>query len=198
MGCCCDVIEEIPNKNKKNSIKEEIRNEEKRIPYVEEENAKENKKISKIEEIPNENKKISNINEEILKENKNISNLEDISEINIIYNINKDNIFKDSINIFGPKFVLYNYNKCKMIIDDKEYGITTRYNVKNYNNNILRIKLKGINNITNMNHMFYGCKLLSSLPDISKWNTNKVTNISGMFRGCSSLSYIPLIFQNGI
>ena len=39
--------------------------------------------------------------------------------------------------------------------------------------------------------MFYGCSSLSSLPDISKWNTNNVTNIKGMFYGCSSLSSLP-------
>ena len=32
-----------------------------------------------------------------------------------------------------------------------------------------------------MSYMFSGCKSLSSLPDISKWNTNNVTNMIGMF-----------------
>ena len=39
--------------------------------------------------------------------------------------------------------------------------------------------------------MFWGCLSLSSLPDISKWNTNKVYNMSNMFDGCSSLSSLP-------
>ena len=39
--------------------------------------------------------------------------------------------------------------------------------------------------------MFAGCSSLSSLPDISKWNTNNVTNMSKMFCGCSSLSSLP-------
>ena len=42
-----------------------------------------------------------------------------------------------------------------------------------------------------MNHMFYLCPSLSSLPDISKWNTNNVTNMSCLFSGCSSLSSLP-------
>ena len=41
--------------------------------------------------------------------------------------------------------------------------------------------------------MFGRCSLLSSLPDISKWNTNKVTNLNGIFSGCSSLSDLPNI-----
>ena len=118
--------------------------------------------------------------------NNNISN-KDISEINIIYNINKENI-----NIFGPEFVKNNQNICQMIIDNKEYKITETYNVQNYNNNnILQIKLKGIDNVINMGNMFNGCSSLSSLPDISKWNTRNVTYMIYMFDGCSSLSSLP-------
>ena len=32
--------------------------------------------------------------------------------------------------------------------------------------------------------MFSECKSLSSLPDISKWNTNNVDNMCYMFIGC--------------
>ena len=42
-----------------------------------------------------------------------------------------------------------------------------------------------------MMSMFYGCSSLSSLPDISNWNTNNVTNMWGIFCGCSSLSFLP-------
>ena len=124
-----------------------------------------------------ENKEINNtrINDEIL------------IKINIIYDIKEENY----INIFGSEFVKNNKDICKMIIDDKEYKISEKYNVKNYNNNKLQINLKGINNITDMSYMFYGCESLSSLPDISKWNTNNVTNMSYMFYGCSSLSSLP-------
>ena len=113
----------------------------------------------------------------------------DISEINIIYDIKQENI----IRIFGTKFVENNKNICKMMIDNKEFEITEEYNIENYknNNNKLKIILKGITNVTNMTEMFRECSLLSSLPDISKWNTNKVTNMSYMFYGCSSLSNLP-------
>ena len=38
-----------------------------------------------------------------------------------------------------------------------------------------------------MSYMFHGCTSLSSLPDISKWDTKNVTNMSYMFYWCSSL-----------
>ena len=112
-----------------------------------------------------------------------------VSYINIIYDINQGN--KNVINIFGYEFVKNNKNKCKMIIDNKEYEIADKYNIKNYNNNKLSIKLKGIDNVTNISYMFSDCSSLSSLTDISKWNTNNVTNMSYMFYYCSSLSSLP-------
>ena len=58
----------------------------------------------------------------------------DQSEINIIYNIKRD---KDNIRIFGHKFIENNKNKCKLIIEDKEWEITEEYNIKNFNENKL-------------------------------------------------------------
>ena len=112
----------------------------------------------------------------------------DISEINIIYDINGQN----TINIFGSLFVKNNKNICKMIIDNEEYEITEKYNVKSNNNNKLKVKLKGIDKITNMSYMFYRCLSLSSLPDISNLNTNNVTNMT-IFSGCFSILNIPNI-----
>ena len=46
-----------------------------------------------------------------------------------------------------------------------------------------------------MSYMFCDCKSLSSLPDISKWNSNNVKDISYMFKGCKKDFKIPLKFQ---
>ena len=78
-----------------------------------------------------------------------------------------------------------------MIIDNEEYEIKEKFNIKNYNKNVLNIKLKGIDNIIDMSNMFNGCRSLSSLPDISEWNTNNVTDMSYMFNGCRSLKSLP-------
>ena len=78
-----------------------------------------------------------------------------------------------------------------MIIDNKESELNEKYNIEHYTNNELNIKLKGIDNITNMSFMFYECPSLLYLPDISKWNTSNVIDMSFMFFGCSSLSSLP-------
>ena len=110
----------------------------------------------------------------------------DISEINIIYNIDEE-----IINLFGSEFVKNNKNICKMIINNKECEITEKYNTKDCKDNLLAIKLREIDNVTNMSYMFYECSSLSSLPDISKLNTINVNNMSYMFYGCSSLLSLP-------
>ena len=76
-----------------------------------------------------------------------------LSEINIIYDINRQN----NIRIFGLNFVKNNKNICKMIIDNKEYEISVEFKVKSNNDNILKIKLTGIENVTNMSYIFYEC-----------------------------------------
>ena len=115
-----------------------------------------------------------------------------ISEINLIYDINKGNI-----NIFGYEFVRNNINICRMTIDNKECEIIEEYNIKTYNNNKLKITLKGINNVTDMIFMFYECSSLTSLPDISKINTNNATNMSHMFLNAHHYN-LYLISQIGI
>ena len=69
--------------------------------------------------------------------------------------------------------------------------MTQDFDVKNVKKNKLKIKLKGINEITNMRGMFYECNSLESLPDISEWNPDNLINISYLFYGCSSLVSIP-------
>ena len=142
----------------------------------------ENNNIGTFLKIP-----IIKFSEQILKNikinNNNLINV--IDEIIIKYKIYK---YFWEIRIFGDKFVENNKDKCKIIIYGKEYKLCTNINIFKINNNILEIKLKGINKITNMSYMFYDCDSLSSLPDISKWNTQNVTNMSYMFSGCSKLS----------
>jgi len=111
-----------------------------------------------------------------------------LSEINILYDINNFQKEKNVIKIFGNKFVQKNMCNCIMIIHNTKYLLTTEFNVENYNNDILNIKLRGIENIIDMSDMFKDCISLISLPDISKWNTSNIINMSGIFRGCLSLS----------
>ena len=140
--------------------------------------------------IKNENKIIKNNNKN--EENKDIYKKNNNDEITIIYKINKEDT---KIKLFGEGFIKNNKDKCKYIYEDKEYELEEYFKLSNYNKDKLEIKLKGINNITNIitniRDMFYECSSLSSLPDIFNWNTSNVTNMSFMFSNCYSLSSIP-------
>ena len=90
-----------------------------------------------------------------------------------------------------------NKKKSKLIIDGKEQELKEKYSFGIFSSkkDILEIKLKGITNITNMSCMLSGCESLSSLSDISKWNTSNISNMSKMFSGCNKSSKIPSKFN---
>ena len=54
-------------------------------------------------------------------------------------------------------------------------------------NDILKIKLIGIKNITDMSYIFHNCNLLVNISHISRLNTDDITNIDCIFEVCSSL-----------
>ena len=58
-----------------------------------------------------------------------------------------------------------------------------------------------------MKGIFSGCKSLSSIPDISKWDTHNVIIMTALFNDCSNLTFLPdisnwdtqkVIYFNGI
>ena len=118
----------------------------------------------------------------------------DVNELIIIYKINKlDKINKlenEIIQIFGTNFVQCNKDKCKIIYNKEELELTDKLRNIN-NNNILEIKLKGFENVTNMSYMFHKCNNLLYIPDISKWDTSKIIDMSYLFYECSKIEYLP-------
>ena len=48
-----------------------------------------------------------------------------------------------------------------------------------------------LNRLTNISGMFWECKLLISLPDISKWNTSNAYHMNYIFKECNSLISLP-------
>ena len=133
-----------------------------------------------------------NINNNIMVQNNNQNKCEQQNNINeeIIYKPNKEG----KVRIFGEKFVKNNKDKCKIIYNNKEYELKEYFNDidKEYNNkDDIKIKLKGINNITDMSRMFDYCETLSSLHNISKWDTSKVIDMNNMFNYCKTLSSLP-------
>jgi len=110
------------------------------------------------------------------------------NEYIIKYKIGKE----DKIRIFGDIFVKNNKTNFQMIINDKNYSLDSFYKIKKEKENeILKIQLKQIKNVTNLSHMFNECFSLIELLDISKFDTNKVTDMSFMFSECRKLSSLP-------
>ena len=97
-----------------------------------------------------------------------------------------------------------NSSECTLIQSYHEYDECQEYSsiyktqqkssnhstIKSYYNLLKKIPEKK-NNIYAFTEMFFGCILLNSLPDLSKWDTSKVTDMSGMFTYCNSLTSFP-------
>ena len=158
-----EEIEEEKEEEKK--VKEKEEKEEKEEEKQEEKGKEENEEKGK-EEKEKEKEGEKEEKEEEKQEKENNSYIVNNNEVNIIYKIeNEFNIY-----IFGDEFVNNNKDKCKIVFENKELELASYFYIKDHINdnlNELQIKLKYINNITNMSYMFFGCISLSSLPDIS-------------------------------
>ena len=99
-----------------------------------------------------------------------LDNLQKFLIFELEYKISK----KRTIKIFGKNFVDKNRDKCKIIYNGKEYKLTEffKFNRKYNDNNIQKIKLKINNNISDISYMFYECKSLISIRDISTLDFN--------------------------
>ena len=95
--------------------------------------------------------------------------------------------------LFGSKFVQNNKDKCKIVIEGKEYELLEKFNVKKLTKKKENFKviLKGIKKITDMSYMFSYCYGLSSLSDVSKWNISNVTNMYCLFYFCHRIESLP-------
>jgi len=125
-----------------------------------------------------------------------------ICEGNIINNI-QENYFDEitmkykierikTVKILGEVFVIRNKNRCNIVYNNEELELCSHFNLENkiLDNDILKIKLRGIKNIKDLDSMFYRCYSLISLPDIHKIKTEEVINMDSMFKGCYNLTYI--------
>ena len=93
---------------------------------------------------------------------------------------NHDNFYNDNDNIFS---------NCSENAKRKDMDINhSNSTISDIKDNII---IHQYNYYSNMSEIFYNCRSLLSLPDISKWNTNNVEDISSMFYNCSSLSSLP-------
>ena len=85
------------------------------------------------------------------------------------------------IQLFGSSFVNNNEDKCKIIYNEKEYDLMEYFTFYNYkHNDSIKIQLRINNNITDISYMFYFCKELLSISDLSDENLN-ITDINNSF-----------------
>ena len=125
--------------------------------------------------------------------NKILENIIRPDNLKLIYKVSDEFIKKGVklIRLFGTKFIDNNIDKCKYIYKGKEYELQDYFDISNIKNNQLEIILKGFqNDINDMSYMFFKCQRLN-FSDISKLVTSSATNINNIFSSCKFLSSLP-------
>ena len=86
----------------------------------------------------------------------------------------------DVIRILGKYFIKYNTNKCKLIYKNKKFELKEYFKeIDNKDKNIIKLKLYGINNISDMSRMFCGCYHLSSFSEYP--NQQNISDLNSIF-----------------
>ena len=141
-----------------------------------------------------------------------------LDTIDIIYSLP----CSDKIKLFGTEFVERYKNVCKIEFNGVEKNLTEYFPITydDIQKEDFRIKLKGVNkvtdtsymfrfvnnlldvpnisrmdakNIISMEVMFEGCEKLVELKGINRWNVENVVSMRGMFYNCLKLVYLPEI-----
>ena len=99
----------------------------------------------------------------------------DLIDLEITYKLRK--YYKDKIRIFGRVFIENNFDKCKIVYNDKEYELKEYFEDIDSNNNhkdSITLILRGFNNITDMSYLFNECDSFTSISFIEKKNESKI------------------------
>jgi surface protein len=115
-------------------------------------------------------------------------NTPNIDELIISYKIDKN---EPRIKLFSQNFFNNNKDKCYLLINGDKKDLIKEYEVNNFKDCILTIKLVGLKNITDISSMFRDCTSLLFIPNLSEINTFRFTNFSQIFYGCTSLASLP-------
>ena len=124
-------------------------------------------------------KKITSINSEAIDLNRivMVNNKQTVINLCSLLGIKirtiKNVIFEESFNTYTPTSLKEFFSDCTGL------------------NEITGLKYLNTVEVTDMSHMFWNCRNLSSL-DLTNFNTTKVENMFGMFNGCENLSSLVI------
>ena len=97
---------------------------------------------------------------------------------------------REFIKIFEGEWPQYKDYKDKVYINGKKVELDENgFTNKLYNKGEYHVIIDEINNVTNCQYMFYGCRRLVEIP---LFDTSKVELMSQMFSYCNGLISIPL------
>ena len=97
----------------------------------------------------------------------------------------KKEYLDDKLRILGKCFIKHNKNKCKLIYNNKKYKLTEYFKEidDNYKiNDIIKLKINGVDRITDISRIFYGCYHLSKVSEYQLDNNQyKINGLNNIF-----------------
>jgi len=135
---------------------------------------------NKINDINNDNYIIAEINIKEDDINKNIRIINSYEEYHNNWDFKEFNEYKKN-----KEYI----ENCEIQINDKSIPFSYFHSFKSIKK--YTIKYSFNNNLTNINHMFYGCEYLTNL-DFSNFNSENVMDMESMFAECKSLINVNL------
>ena len=114
-----------------------------------------------------------------------------LDKLNIKYYSYKSQA-KQKINIFGKEFVEKNKENCYLIVKDNKESLRKDYDMEE--DKTLEITLVKEKPIKDMSEMFYKCDFLSEITVKNQWIIDEVTDMNSMFYGCIALEKLDSNF----
>ena len=149
----------------------------------------------KVENLKNQLETLNKEKDELKNKSKEINNNQNKSDLNFIksiYNITKNNRFKET-QIINHNEHTNNYSEikqsCEIIIKKEKYKFKTKHEF--YKEDVFILKFNFKNPLIDASRLFFFCSYLQSI-DLSNFNTKKIENMESMFSMCISLVSINL------
>ena len=136
----------------------------------------------------------SELFDEMNKENTNWNSddkdlINELDKIPITLLSSKNHTFNSNNTTINEKF--FKGNSLSFLITDKVKNINSIFKGCKSLTSIPNLSNWNTSNIINMKSLFEDCTALESLSGIENWNTSKVNNMSSMFLNCNSLKSLP-------
>ena len=108
---------------------------------------------------------------------------------------------EEKMKILDSRFIIKNINNCKIIYKNKKYELKEYFediDINYSHKDLIKIKMIFMRDNIDMSYMFYNCKSLISISDMSNLTNFNIKDVRYMFHGCQSSIELPDFYITNI